>query len=107
VKVPEAGTYRFWCRAMGEAFRWAWNDGVWGSCTTQSDWGYETKIRDMDIYELSVSWVCLGEVTLPAGKQLLRVRPVDEGEGSCVGIDCWLLTRKPFTPNGADKPAAR
>ena len=105
VEVPAVDTYSFWCRGMGSRFDWRWDDGEWQTCDEESGWTDEVRIRDQDIYELSVSWVRLADLDLAAGKHVLQVDRLPEDDA--VGFDCWLLTREPFTPNGPDQPAAR
>ncbi|MBI2300618.1 MAG: hypothetical protein HYU66_17050 [Armatimonadetes bacterium] len=100
VDLPEAGRYALWCRAMGETFRWRWNDGRWRPST--GGWTDERTIRGMGKYVLSVQWLCLGAVDLPAGKDTFAVT-MDPDEGA-VGFDCFLLTKGEFKPDGVKKP---
>jgi hypothetical protein len=104
VNVPEAGTYTFWSRGLGSNFDWAWDDGEWRHYVAGFERVNEVKIRDHDVGELSVSWTDLGKVELSAGKHKLRFRGVEPDDA--MGFDAWLLTTKPFRPNGADKPPA-
>jgi prepilin-type N-terminal cleavage/methylation domain-containing protein len=104
VNVAEAGTYTFWCRANGTAFKWAWDAAPFQACTEKDDWQDTRMLRQFPEGEVVVHWVRLGEVTLTAGKHLLQVQDIPQGEG--FAFDCWLLTRKPFAPHGKDKPPA-
>lgn len=104
IDVPLAGTYAFWHRGNGTEFTWAWDDGGSGECTVDGDWTDEVRFQQHVAGGIVVHWIKLGDVDLAAGKHMLRVDGLPAG--AVFALDCWLLTQKPFTPHGTDKPAA-
>jgi len=102
VNVAEAGTCSLWCRGGGATFRWRWNGGRWGLCTEESGWVNPVKMDDFAQGPTLVSWICLGQVDVAKGMHMLEVEGI-EGEPQ-VNLDCWLLTKGPFVPDGRRKP---
>lgn len=101
VELDEAGKYALWCRGFWFAapFRWRWNEGKWRTCPAEimrADWVVVRQVW------LTNSWAHLGDVDLPAGANTLEVEVPPPGQS--IALDCWLLTREPFTPSGPNKP---
>jgi hypothetical protein len=48
-------------------------------------------------------WAKLADIDLPAGRNVLELVVPPTGLDS-LAIDCWLLTKVPFTPHGSAKP---
>jgi hypothetical protein len=103
IDVPEDGRYTLWSRNMGFDFVWRWDDADPKTCdaeTPRTEW---VLLRKHDDFEIELTWARLGEVDLTKGRHRLLARSPEAGEKG-VGLDCWLLTSKPSTPHGADKP---
>ena len=102
VDVPEAGRYAFWHRGNGTEFAWAWDDQELRTCSVEGDWMDEVVLQRHPEGEIVVHWIKLADLDLAAGKHTLRAEglPADD----VFGFDCWLLSRKLFTPHGAQKP---
>jgi hypothetical protein len=105
VDVPGAGRYAFWHRGNGTDFNWAWDNQQAGQCTVEGDWVDEVLVQRHAEGEIVVHWIKLGDVHLTAGKHMLRVEGLPDGD--VFGFDCWLLTRGEFKPSGARKPGER
>jgi hypothetical protein len=101
VRLPKAGRYTLWVRACPMTFRWRWQEGEWQEYKEDAAWqGGVSLWGGPDTVE--ASWARLGEVTLPAGTQTLTVKAALPHD--MIAIDCWVLTRKPFVPDGTAKP---
>jgi len=103
VEVPEAGDYNFWVRKFWKhgPFRWRFATGAWRTC------GRDCALADSVSLRLHVgaNWVPLGQVTLAAGTQTLRIELLARaGESAGSGFDCFVLSRRPFVPRGKLKP---
>ncbi len=102
--VAAAAEYALWCRALGAPFMWRWGDTPWQRCSEDMEWMDEVKLRDHAEGPIVVHWVCLGKRALAVGRHRLEVGGV--AEDPSLAIDCWLLSRKPFTPHGCAKPGS-
>ena len=103
VEVPEAGDYNFWVRKFWKhgPFRWRFGTGAWRTC------GRDCALADSVSLRLHVgaNWVPVGQVTLAAGTQTLRIELLARaGESAGSGFDCFVLSRRPFVPRGKLKP---
>jgi hypothetical protein len=101
VDVKQAGRYHLWYRGVEEPFRWQMGVGDWHECGTGTKWLDNVQCWPIGTNMVSASWADLGEVDLPAGQQTLTVKSLPD---TVLGVDCWLLTQRPFVPNGAAKP---
>jgi hypothetical protein len=103
--VPQAGSYTVWCRGVvfEEPFRWRSGGQPWQSWTGDQEPVDTRTVRGTDDeWELTDGWYRLGQVDLPEGKQTFEME-TSPGLLS-LGLDCFLLTRGEFTPDGARKP---
>jgi hypothetical protein len=107
VAVAEAGTYALWMRGSGPdgplQLRW---DGTDWRVLHPADLEPidEMLVHDRGDWKLQVGWFRLGDVELAVGSHTLDLTGLPDAGG--VAIDCWLLTRGPFTPQGRRQPAA-
>lgn len=100
--IPEAGTYdvtfrKFWHHGP---FRWRFGD---------DDWQVVDRLALMDNIGLdrihmNINWVFAGSVELPAGPVTLRLEQIKDGP---FVIDCLVISKEPFFPQGALKPGER
>jgi hypothetical protein len=107
VEVPSDASYALWVRKFWKhgPFRWRFDQQEWQVC------GRDCALADS--YELAhficANWVNLGRAKLTKGKhafelQLIDLKPGQEGT-AC--FDCFLLTARPFQPNGKTKPGEK
>ena len=106
VEVPSAGTYSLWARKFWKhgPFRWRFDEGEWQTC------GADVALADsVDLApHLCVNWVFLGKVSLSGGAHVFELRLLaGTDESLTAAFDCFLLTQKPFSPNGKLKPGER
>ena len=104
IGVPEAGNFALWCRGVGPPFEWQWQGQAWQLAPPEPAWTDGVHLRGHIEGPLFASWVHLGDLDLPAGKQTFSVAGSSPQEA--LGFDCFLLTKRPFTPHGAAKPGA-
>jgi hypothetical protein len=103
--VAQAGPYTLWCRGVifEEPFRWRFGAQPWQSWAGDQEPLDTRLVRGTDDeWEVTDGWYRLGQVELSQGKQTFEIE-ASPGLLS-VAIDCFLLTRDEFTPNGAKKP---
>ncbi|MBM3472418.1 MAG: hypothetical protein FJX75_03995 [Armatimonadetes bacterium] len=104
--APQAGSYTLWCRGVvfEEPFRWRFGGQPWQSWAGDQEPVDVRVVRGTDDeWELTDGWYRLGQVDLPQGKQTFEME-TSPGLLS-LGLDCFLLTRREFEPDGAKKPA--
>jgi hypothetical protein len=103
--VTEAGTYTVWCRGViyEEPFRWRFGEQPWRS------WSSDQEPLDVqlcrvtdDEWDITDAWFRLGQVDLPAGKQTFEIEM--SPELLSLALDCFLVTKTDFTPDGSKKP---
>ncbi|MCW8129031.1 MAG: hypothetical protein KIS92_01480 [Planctomycetota bacterium] len=106
IEVPEDREYGFWVRKFWKhgPVTWRFDDGAWSTC------GKDCALADS--YELQkflcANWVELGRVKLAKGKHRFELKLLaKEGEGVVACFDCFVLTSKPFTPAGKQKPGEK
>jgi hypothetical protein len=103
--VPQAGSYTLWCRGVifEEPFRWRFGTQAWQSWAGDQEPLNVQLFRETDAaWDINDAWYRLGQVQLPEGKQTFEMEALP-GLRS-VAIDCFLLTRSEFRPDGAEKP---
>lgn len=103
INVPEGGKFAFWTRKFWKhgPFQWRWNGADRRVCGRDVALADNVSLR----LHLGANWVYLGEVDLPSGKNLLEIEVLPEA--SAAAFDCWLLTKTPFLPDGANKPGTK
>jgi hypothetical protein len=102
--LAQAGSYNLWCRGMmrAEPLRWRFGTQAWRIPAADGGPLDIRIVRDMDGRAVTDGWHRLGSVDLPQGKQTFEIEAPPELRS--VALDCFLLTRDEFTPNGAKKP---
>jgi|GEM_PF-2608319 len=105
VSVAEDGTYGFWVRASGPdgPFQLRWDHRDWRVIGPDDfEPVDQTLIHDRGDWKLEAGWAKLGDLSLAAGEHTFDLVGLPAAGG--FAIDCWLLTRGRFTPNGVSKP---
>jgi len=109
ITVPADGEYAFWVRKFWKhgPFKWRFDSmpaGEWRECGPDAALADDTPLAKF----VNANWVSLGAVTLPKGQRTFQVELIlGTGKDWGAGFDCFLLTRGPFTPNGATKPGVK
>lgn len=101
IDVPEAGDYYFYVRKFWHhgPFQFRWNDGNMGEVN-------ELPLLDSTpLQQHCVNWVSPGKVELKKGKNTLVVEAI-EPYGP-FAIDCFVVSKNPFVPNGTLKPGEK
>ncbi len=103
IDLAASGTYAFWARKFWKhgPFKWRWNEGDWRICGRDIALADNVTLR----LHLCANWVYLGEVELPAGENTLQVEALPEA--TAIAFDCFLLSKGPFMPDGANKPGTK
>ncbi|MBN2711779.1 MAG: hypothetical protein JXR97_05000, partial [Planctomycetes bacterium] len=103
INLIEGGTYHFWTRKfwLHGPFKWAFNDQAQQTCTRKCTLVDSVSIRKF----VGANWVYLGEVTLPKGKNVLKIEALPDT--TAIAFDCWVLSKTRFTPNGNKKPGEK
>jgi hypothetical protein len=105
VTVPEAGDYVLWGRGIAPEgnVRVLWDGEEW-TALAESTGEFEdpVMVRDLGWWQMQVYWLRLGTVALTEGKHTLTLQGLPDAGG--IAVDCWLLTTRPWSPNGAQKP---
>lgn len=108
LEVPEDGEYEVWARVglewIRSSFEWRIGQGNWHRAGRD-----EQTTNVMELAEWNeVAWLYLGRAALKGGAADLRVRyrepnPGDDGR-IVIALDCFVLTRGHFFPEGNLKP---
>jgi len=101
VTIPSDGNYEFFARKFWQhgPFRWRFDDRPWQEMTHEG----MTLLDNVVLRKFwCVNWVPVGHVDLTKGTHSLRIESTAK-EGAFF-FDCFLLTRKPFTPRGKIRP---
>lgn len=105
-----AGDHQFWVRAnpTGRAkLSWRLNGrNDWTAVDFSDTLDTANIASDGGIDLRYVAWVKVGTLTLPAGRSILefRLHSANQNHG---GLDCFVLSRQPFTPSGKLKPGQK
>lgn len=104
VDVADAGRYNLWCRRFSypASFKWRINNGPWAVLDADTLPAEVDRVRQMGTWTLAAGWTRLGQVDLEAGKQTFEIE-VAEGIQP-TALDCFLLSRGEFEPDGPKKP---
>ena len=106
--IPQDGEYTLWVRAsvVASSLSYQIDGGAWQAIAT--DRGADVvNIADDGKPDLRlIGWLNAGPQSLKAGPLTLgfKMHSANNHHG---GIDCFVLTRQPFTPNGAMKPGQK
>ena len=109
VALRESGSYHFWIRAnsvAGPRLSYKLDRGAW----TEVD--LKQAVENINIASDGkpdmrfISWVNAGKVELTKGTHRIAFK-FHSANNNHGGLDCFVLTPKPFMPRGALKPGAR
>lgn len=108
VAVKKAGSYTLWVRAnpIGAALAWKLGDGEWKEIETGKAVDQVNLAADSKPDMRFVAWMKAGPVELKPGTVTIsfKMHSANQHHG---GIDCFCLTTKSFSPNGARKPGQK
>ena len=107
-ETAEPGEYEFWLRAnpVGTSMSVRINDGAWTSVSFQKK-EQQTNIAGDGKPDLRfVAWVKAEKLSLKRGSNTLEVRFESENNRHG-GIDCFVLSREAFLPQGSRKPGEK
>ncbi len=106
--VPTDGDYTLWVRAnvIGAALAYQLDGGEWTSIDTGKGVDVVNIASDGKPDMRIIGWLNGGVVKLKAGTVKLGFK-MHSGNNHHGGIDCFVLTKKSFTPNGAVKPGQK
>ena len=106
VKVPVNDSYTLWVReftrAVSAPWRYRWDDGPWieaPSSQPMLDWN-EVMIG----HRADIGWCPFENQKLTTGTHTLTINADLHPVREVSTFDCFLLTNRPFTPNGKTKP---
>lgn len=109
-KVGRSGEHELWVRAnaTGKArLSWRLNgEGSWREVDFSDKLDTANIASDGKIDMRFVSWVKAGKVNLEAGEATIEFR-MSSGVQNHGGLDCFVFSRDPFSPNGKLKPGAK
>ena len=105
VQVPKDGDWSLWARLNPTQSKASWklNDAAWTAIDMDNATDRINIASDGKPDLRFVAWVKLGKFPLTAGKATLAFK-LHSDNNHHGGLDCFLLTIKPFTPNGKAKP---
>lgn len=108
VPVKKAGTYTLWVRAnpIGAALAWRLGETDWKEIETGKNVDQVNVASDSKPDMRFLAWMKVGPVELKPGTATFSFK-MHSGNNHHGGIDCFLLTTKPFSPNGARKPGEK
>lgn len=104
VDVPHDGKWNFYIRKFWHhgPFKYQWNGaGDWVTIDRE----HASLLDNVKLNEHCVTWVPGGQVELKQGKNKLRIEAIEK-YGPFV-FDCFVLTERPFKPNGKLKPGQK
>lgn len=106
--IPADGDYTLWVRAnvIGSALSYQIDGGEWKPIDTGKGVDVVNIAKDGKPDLRIIGWLDGGAVTLKAGTVKVGFK-MHSGNNHHGGIDCFVLAKKPFTPNGAVKPGQK
>jgi hypothetical protein len=106
--IPADGDYTLWVRAnvIGSALSYQVDGGAWKAIDTGKGVDVVNIASDGKPDLRIIGWLNGGVVTLKAGTVKVGFK-MHSGNNHHGGIDCFVLTKKSFTPNGAMKPGQK
>ncbi len=110
VEIPSDGDYTFWLRAntvAQPAVSYQIDDGDWQPIDLTTNVYDRANIASDDKPDMRfVAWCKVGQLDLKAGSHAFRFRLHGKTQNHGA-IDCFLLTRGAFTPDGKRKPGEK
>ena len=106
--IPADGDYTLWVRAnvVGAALSCQFNGGEWKAIDTSLGVDVINIASDGKPDLRIIGWLNGGAVKLKAGTAKIGFK-MHSGNHHHGGIDCFVLAKKPFAPNGALKPGQK
>ncbi|HVE39613.1 MAG TPA: hypothetical protein VNM14_06975 [Planctomycetota bacterium] len=106
--VKKAGTYTLWVRAnpIAAALAWKIGDGEWKEVDFRGASDQVNLASDNRPDMRFLAWSKAGPVALQPGTTTITFK-MHSGNSHHGGLDCFCLTTKSFTPNGARKPGEK
>ena len=106
-EVSVAERYVFWVRAnsFDSKLSWQLDGGGWRLIDFKEKRGEQNIAADAKPDLRFIAWVKVGELKLSEGKHTMRFK-FHSGTENHGSLDCFVLTRIPFIPNGAAKPVS-
>jgi hypothetical protein len=106
VEIPTAGSWHVYVRKFWKhgPFKWRVNSGPEQELTKEG-----TLLLDstgLDQQHQGINWVYLGKAQFNQGSNTLSVNGTSTKGGAFV-IDCFAITKNPFTPSGLKKPGEK
>lgn len=109
IESATAGAHEFWLRAnpvAGARISVRVNDGEWQSVSLQKREQQLNIASDGKPDMRFVAWIKGEPLSLRAGENTLEVR-FDSDNNRHGGLDCFVLSREPFLPQGNRKPGEK
>lgn len=107
--VPEDGEYFFWIRANSVSrpeLSYKLGDGSWVQVNLRNAIENLNIASDGKPDMRFISWNDAGKIKLEKGSQTIRFK-FHSNNNSHGGLDCFVFSKKPFTPRGALKPGEK
>lgn len=108
IQVPQAGQYDLWVRAnhVASQLQYRIDSQTWQEVDTSSPQQAINLAADGKPDLRFLSWNHAGTVELPEGRATLAFQMVSQNNNHG-SLDCFVLSRDGFTPNGKWKPGVR
>lgn len=110
VEIPKNARYAFWIRAnpvAGARLSYQFNGGEWVAIDLQKNQQENTNIALDDKPDMRfVAWIKVGDLDLKQGKASVRFK-MHSANKNHGGLDCFVFSAVPFTPNGICKPGQK
>jgi hypothetical protein len=108
-EIASAGEYAFWVRAnpvAGAALSYRIDGGEW-KAVPMGEARDSVNIADNGQPDMRfVAWIPAGRIRLEKGRHTISFR-MHSGNHHHGAVDCFVLTTRPFYPNGALKPGQK
>jgi len=107
--VTEGGEYFFWIRANSVArprLSYKLDGGSWVEVNLRNATERLNIATDGKPDMRFISWINAGKVELEKGAQIIRFKFHSENNNHG-GLDCFVFSKKPFTPRGGLKPGEK
>jgi hypothetical protein len=109
LKIPADGEYAFFVRAnpVGAKLSYRLGEGAWTEIEMDKGQTDNTNIAgDGKVDIRFLAWVKVGSLKLKKGDTHIDFK-MHSGNNNHGGLDCFVLTTEPFTPNGKLKPGQK
>jgi hypothetical protein len=105
VEIPAAGTYTLWARLnpVQAAVSWRRDRGAWSVVDLSQPIDQVNLASDGKPDLRFVAWVKVAQLELAAGPSEIGFK-LHSSNNHHGALDCFVLTSKPFLPNGVNRP---